>query len=160
MAAFTFDPDIRTVFQAAREASSELRHEYVGTEHMLLGLLTLPESEGMAVLAALGVSVEPVAERMLESIRPGRMYEARTLIPVGRSEAVEVEVPYTSRAKKVIELSMAAAQSMQQSQVGTGHLVLGLLGETKSIAAVVLNSFGITLEAARSEVLRRQDGVV
>ncbi len=139
---YNFTDRVRKVLAMAREEAIRLQHDYVGTEHILLGLIR--EGEGMAatVLMNLNVDLEQVHERIEESVRKGK-----ATIALG-------ELPYTSRAKKVLEYAMAEARELNHSYVGTEHLLLGLLREEKGIAAQVLNSLGVSLEEARAETLK------
>ena len=126
----------------AREEAIRLQHDYVGTEHILLGLIREGEGVAAAVLTNLSVDLNQIHERVEESVRKGK-----ATIALG-------ELPYTSRAKKVLEFAMAEAREFNHSYVGTEHLLLGLLREEKGIAAQVLSSLGVTLEEARAETLK------
>ena len=126
----------------AREEAIRLQHDYVGTEHILLGLIREGEGVAAAVLTNLSVDLAQVQERIEESVRRGK-----ATIALG-------ELPYTSRAKKVLEFAMAEARELNHSYVGTEHLLLGLLREEKGIAAEVLNQLGVTLEEARRHTLK------
>ena len=139
---YNFTDRVRKVLAMAREEAIRLQHDYVGTEHILLGLIR--EGEGMAatVLMNLNVDLEQIHERIEESVRKGK-----ATIALG-------ELPYTSRAKKVLEYAMAEARELNHSYVGTEHLLLGLLREEKGIVAQVLNSLGVSLEEARAETLK------
>jgi ATP-dependent Clp protease ATP-binding subunit ClpC len=139
---YNFTDRVRKVLAMAREEAIRLQHDYVGTEHVLLGLIREGEGVAAAVLANMNVDLDAVHEGVEESVRPGK-----ATIALG-------ELPYTSRAKKVLEYAMAEARELNHSYVGTEHLLLGLLREEKGIAAQVLNSLGVTLEEARSETLR------
>ena len=139
---YNFTDRVRKVLAMAREEAIRLQHDYVGTEHILLGLIREGEGVAAAVLTNLSVDLDAVHEGVEESVRKGK-----ATIALG-------ELPYTSRAKKVLEFAMAEAREMNHSYVGTEHLLLGLLREEKGIAAQVLNSLGITLEEARSETLK------
>ncbi|MEJ2540056.1 MAG: Clp protease N-terminal domain-containing protein, partial [Gemmatimonadota bacterium] len=139
---YNFTDRVRKVLAMAREEAIRLQHDYVGTEHILLGLVREVEGVASAVLMNLSVDLEQVHERVEDSVRKGK-----ATIALG-------ELPYTSRAKKVLEFAMAEARDFNHSYVGTEHLLLGLLREEKGIAAQVLNSLGVTLEDARSETLK------
>ncbi len=139
---YNFTDRVRKVLAMAREEAIRLQHDYVGTEHILLGLIREGEGVAAAVLTNLNVDLDAVHEGVEESVRKGK-----ATIALG-------ELPYTSRAKKVLEYAMAEAREMNHSYVGTEHLLLGLLREEKGIAAQVLNAMGITLENARSETLK------
>src|SRR5690606_18869611 len=121
--------------------SSDL--EYVGTEHILLGLIREGEGVAAAVLTNLGVDLEDIQQKIEETVKKGKA-----------AAATGPELPYTSRAKKVLELAMMEARELNHSYVGTEHLLLGLLREEKGIAAQVLTDAGVTLEQARAETLR------
>src|SRR5690554_1304240 len=139
---YNFTDRVRKVLAMAREEAIRLQHDYVGTEHILLGLIREGEGVAAAVLMNLNVDLEQIHERVEESVRKGK-----ATIALG-------ELPYTSRAKKVLEFAMAEARDFNHSYVGTEHLLLGLLREEKGIAAQVLNSLGVTLEEARAETLK------
>jgi ATP-dependent Clp protease ATP-binding subunit ClpC len=139
---YNFTDRVRKVLAMAREEAIRLQHDYVGTEHILLGLIREGEGVAAAVLTNLSVDLDQIHERVEESVRKGK-----ATIALG-------ELPYTSRAKKVLEFAMAEARDFSHSYVGTEHLLLGLLREEKGIAAQVLNSLGVTLEEARAETLK------
>ena len=139
---YNFTDRVRKVLAMAREEAIRLQHDYVGTEHILLGLIREGDGVASAVLITLNVDLEQIHERVEESVRKGK-----ATIALG-------ELPYTSRAKKVLEFAMSEARDFNHSYVGTEHLLLGLLREEKGIAAQVLNSLGVTLEEARGETLK------
>ena len=139
---YNFTDRVRKVLAMAREEAIRLQHDYVGTEHILLGLIREGEGVAAAVLMNLNVDLEQIHERVEESVRKGK-----ATIALG-------ELPYTSRAKKVLEYAMAEARELNHSYVGTEHLLLGLLREEKGIAAQVLNSLGVSLEEARAQTLK------
>ena len=139
---YNFTDRVRKVLAMAREEAIRLQHDYVGTEHILLGLIREGEGVAAAVLTNLSVDLDQIHERVEESVRKGK-----ATIALG-------ELPYTSRAKKVLEFAMAEARELNHSYVGTEHLLLGLLREEKGIAAQVLNSLGVSLEDARAETLK------
>lgn len=142
MQGFNFTERLRWVLSLARDEAVALHHEYIGTEHQLLGLLSEGEGVGATVLKNLSIDLTAIRTRLLESIEPGP--------PTARG----VDLPYTSRAKKVIELGMAQATAMHHSYLGTEHLLLGIIAERQGIAAQVLDEAGVTLELARAELLR------
>ncbi|MGI9189933.1 MAG: ATP-dependent Clp protease ATP-binding subunit [Longimicrobiaceae bacterium] len=136
---YNFTDRVRKVLAMAREEAIRLQHDYVGTEHILLGLIREGEGVAAAVLGNLAVDLEQVQQQVEEAVRRGK-----ATIALG-------ELPYTSRAKKVLEFAMAEARELNHSYVGTEHLLLGLLREEKGIAADVLGKLGVTLEDARRE---------
>ena len=139
---YNFTDRVRKVLAMAREEAIRLQHDYVGTEHILLGLIREGEGVAAAVLTNLNIDLDQIHEQVEESVKKGK-----ATIALG-------ELPYTSRAKKVLEFAMAEARELSHSYVGTEHLLLGLLREEKGIAAQVLNSLGIGMEEARSETLK------
>ncbi len=143
MNGYNFTERVRRVLQMAREEAARLHHEYVGTEHILLGLIREGEGVAAAVLTNLGVDLDDVQQKIEETVKKGKA-----------AAATGPELPYTSRAKKVLELAMLEARELSHSYVGTEHLLLGLLREEKGIAALVLTDAGVTLEQARAETLR------
>lgn len=143
MNGYNFTERVRKVLAMAREEAARLHHEYVGTEHILLGLIREGEGVAAAVLQNLSVDLEEVQQKIEETVKKGKA--AQTTGP---------DLPYTSRAKKVLELAMGEARELNHSYVGTEHLLLGLLREEKGIAAQVLTDAGVNLEAARAETLR------
>ncbi len=143
MNGYNFTDRVRKVLQMAREEAARLHHEYVGTEHILLGLIREGEGVAAAVLQNLNVDLDEIAQRIEETVKKGKA-----------AAATGPDLPYTSRAKKVLELAMAEARELNHSYVGTEHLLLGLLREEKGIAAQVLTDAGVSLEASRAETLR------
>jgi ATP-dependent Clp protease ATP-binding subunit ClpC len=127
----------------AREEAARLHHEYVGTEHILLGLIREGEGVAAAVLQSLSVDLEEIQQKIEETVKKGK-----------GAQGTGPDLPYTSRAKKVLELAMSEARELNHSYVGTEHLLLGLLREEKGIAAQVLADSNVNLEAARAETLR------
>ncbi len=143
MNGYNFTDRVRKVLQMAREEAARLHHEYVGTEHILLGLIREGEGVAAAVLTNLGVDLEEIQQKIEETVKKGKA-----------AAAAGPELPYTSRAKKVLELAMMEARELNHSYVGTEHLLLGLLREEKGIAAQVLTDAAVTLEQSRAETLR------
>ncbi len=142
MNGYNFTDRVRKVLQMAREEAARLRHEHVGTEHILLAIVEEGEGVASAVLTNLDVDLEEVERRVEAAVKPGA--DRRT----------GPDLPYTSRAKKVLELAMSEARELNHAYVGTEHLFLGLLREEKGIAAQVLAELGVTLDAARVETAR------
>lgn len=131
----------RALQLASREAE-RFNHPYVGTEHLLLGLVALGEGVAVGVLEELDVSLEDVrlaVERM---------------VGIGGDTRTKGELPYTPRTKKVLQLAVTEAQSMQQPYVGTEHLLLALLREGEGVAAQVLQSLNVRIDEALDSVRR------
>ena len=142
MNGFNFTERVRKALAIARDEAEQLQHEYLGTEHILLGLIGEGEGLAVAVLHNLNADTREIRRLTIETLHRGM------------SPPRSHEIPYTARAKKVLELSMLEARDLQHSYVGTEHVLLGLLREEKGIAAQVLNSVGVTLDDARAETLR------
>jgi ATP-dependent Clp protease ATP-binding subunit ClpC len=143
MNGYNFTDRVRKVLQMAREEAARLHHEYVGTEHILLGLIREGEGVAAAVLQNLNVDLDEIQQKIEETVKKGKA-----------AAAAGPDLPYTSRAKKVLELAMTEARELNHSYVGTEHLLLGLLREEKGIAAQVLTDAGVNLEQSRAETLR------
>jgi ATP-dependent Clp protease ATP-binding subunit ClpA len=126
----------------AREEAARLQHEYVGTEHILLALANEGEGVGAAVLTNLGVDLDDIRRTIEKAVQPGES-----------SAQAGPDLPYTSRAKKVLELAMSEAREMAHSFVGTEHLLIGLMREERGIGAQVLANL-VHIEQARAETLR------
>ena len=139
---YNFTDGVRRVLQAAREEANRLHHPYVGTEHQLLGVLRVDDEVTSKVLTNLHLDAGDLRDRLTARLKPGP------------ASAVGDDLPYTSRAKKVLELAMTEARELRHSYVGTEHLLLGLLRESKGIAAEVLVAAGAQLAAVRAETLR------
>lgn len=142
MNGFNFTERVRRVLQLAREEAIELHHEYVGTEHILLGLCSEGEGVAAAAIQNLNADMNEIRNGIIDTIKRGT------------NRATGPDLPYTSRAKKVLELSMKEARELRHSYVGTEHLLLGLINEERGIAAQVLASMGLTADPVRKEILR------
>ncbi len=143
MNGYNFTERVRKVLAMAREEAARLHHEYVGTEHILLGLIREGEGVAATVLQNLNVELDDIQQKIEETVKKGKA-----------GQTTGPDLPYTSRAKKVLELAMSEARELNHSYVGTEHLLLGLLREEKGIAAQVLTDAGVNLDAARAETLR------
>ena len=143
MTGYNFSERVRKVLALAREEATGLRHEYVATEHILLGLIREGGGVGYAVLENLVHDLDTVRSRIIDAVKRGE-----GPAPTGP------DLPYTSRAKKSLELAMAEARELRHSYVGTEHLLLGLIREGSGIAAQVLLEFGVDRDKARGESLR------
>src|SRR5256884_6220305 len=143
MPGYNFSDDVRRTLQRAREQAAVLPHGRVGPDHLLLSLARGPGDLCGAVLNDLQVDLEALFQRMV----------AATTTPV-EFEPVGPDFPYTASAKKVLELAMIEAQDLKYGYVGTEHLLLGLLREGSSSAALVLAGAGLTLQGTRSALTR------
>jgi len=136
-----FTERARRVLTLAQEEAQRFNHTYIGTEHILLGLVREGEGVAAKVLANLGVELSKV--------------RAAVEFIIGRGErSTSSDIGLTPRAKKVIEMAVAEARQMNHHYIGTEHLLLGLVREGEGIAAGVLESLGVTLDKVRSEVNR------
>jgi len=135
-----FTDRARRVVVLAQEEARLLRHDYIGTEHILLGLIHEGEDVAARALHALGVELEPVRREVEVTIGAG-------------SKEPRGHIPFTPRAKKVLEMSLKEALSLRVNYIGTEHILLGLLREGEGVAAQVLHRQGVTLEMARQEVI-------
>ena len=140
-----FTPRAQQVINLARRESDRFNHPYLGTEHLLLGLIALGEGVAVTVLERLGVSLDAVR------------LEVESAVGQGPETKVEGNVPFTPRSKKVLQLALVEAQSLNHTYVGTEHILLGLLREGEGVAAQVLRNLQVNLEAARKEVMRELD---
>src|SRR5438270_1241118 len=143
MNGYNFTERVRKVLAMAREEAARLHHEYVGTEHILLGLIREGEGVAAAVLQNLSVDLDEIQQKIEETVKKGKA-----------AAATGPDLPYTSRAKKVLELAMGEARDLSHGYVGTEHVLLGLLREENRIAAQVLTAAGVNLDAANAETLR------
>ena len=138
--AYNFTEDVRRTLATAREEAQRLRHAYVGTEHIALSVLRITSGTAAAVVAAIDrAAVKAKIERLAG---PGQSTGGQS-----------VDLPYTSRAKRVLELAMREALEMGHEEVDVEHLLLGLLREEKGIGAQALRAAGLELEPARAVVV-------
>ncbi|MCB9892507.1 MAG: ATP-dependent Clp protease ATP-binding subunit, partial [Planctomycetes bacterium] len=136
-----FTDRAKKVMSLARQEAQRFNHEYIGTEHILLGLVQ--EGSGVAANVLRNMQVE------LDKIRG----EVEKIVKRGPSVSPSGNLPFTPRAKKVLELSMEEAAALGHNYIGTEHLLLGLIKENEGIAAQVLTNLGVKLEDVREEVL-------
>lgn len=149
MDALEFSDRLRSVLSEAREEAARLRHEHVGTEHLLLALLAETDRDGSGPPPAVRLVFDVLA---VDRAKMRDVLE-QTVLP-GRARATDDQLSYTSRAKAVLELAMAEARVARAGTVDTQHLLLGLIREERGIAAQVLLDFGITVDKARAELAR------
>jgi ATP-dependent Clp protease ATP-binding subunit ClpC len=140
-----FTDRARRVLVLAQEEARLLNHNYIGTEHLLLGLIH--EGEGVAAMAleSLGISLEAVRAQVEEIIGQGQS------APTGH-------IPFTPRAKKVLELSLREAKQLGHNYIGTEHILLGLIREGEGVAAQVLVKLGGGLDRVRQQVIQVLSG--
>ncbi|HBR18723.1 MAG TPA: NDP-hexose 4-ketoreductase [Phycisphaerales bacterium] len=136
-----FTDRARKVMALANQEAQRFNHEYIGTEHILLGLVKEGSGVGANVLKNLDVDIKKLR------------LEVEKLVKSGPDMVTMGKLPHTPRAKKVIECAIEEARSLNHNYIGTEHLLLGLLRETEGVAAQVLMSMGLKLEDIRQEVL-------
>src|SRR5688500_11366910 len=140
-----FTERARQVVVLAQEEARILKHNYIGTEHIVLGLLR--EEEGLAarVLESLDITVERVRAQVVRIVGSGE-------------EVTSGQIPFTPRAKKVLELALREALSLGHNYIGTEHILLGLVRENEGVAARILLDFDADSEKIRNEVIRMLSG--
>ncbi|MBM3246212.1 MAG: ATP-dependent Clp protease ATP-binding subunit [Candidatus Omnitrophica bacterium] len=136
-----FTERARKVIILAKEEARRFNHDYIGTEHILLGLIREGEGVAAAVLQKMGVS--------LENIR----LEIEKLVQPGPTTQIIGDIPFTPRAKKALELAAEEARSLGHNYIGTEHLLLGLIREGEGVASQVLLNLGLDLNTVRSEIM-------
>src|SRR5437667_18413 len=140
-----FTPRAQQVLALARKEADRFNHNYVGTEHLLLGLIKLGQGVAVNVLQKMGLDLETV-----------RM-EVEKQVGSGPETKMVGNIPYTPRVKKVLALAGKEAKALNHSYVGTEHILLGLLREGEGVAARVLKSLEIDIERTRNEILKELD---
>ncbi len=137
-----FTERARKVILLAKQEAKRFNHDYIGTEHVLLGLLREGEGVAAAVLQSLGMN--------LNNIR----LEVEKLVQIGPTTVVSGDLPFTPKAKKVMELAMEEARMLGHNYIGTEHLLLGLIREGEGVASQVFMNMGLDLEKVREEVIK------
>ncbi len=140
-----FTPRAQQILQLARKEADRFNHGYVGTEHVLLGLIALGHGVAVNALQALGIDLASVRLEVEKAVGTGP--ETKTI----------GNIPFTPRAKKVLALSASEARGLGHSYVGTEHILLGLLREGEGIAARVLENLGVDLDETRYEIMKTLD---
>jgi ATP-dependent Clp protease ATP-binding subunit ClpC len=141
-----FTDRARRVVVLAQEEARLLNHNYIGTEHILLGLIHEGEGVAARALEGMGISLESVRSQVVEIIGQG-------------SQAPSGHIPFTPRAKKVLELSLREALQLGHNYIGTEHILLGLIREGEGVAAQVLQKLGAELHKVRQTVIQLLSGV-
>jgi ATP-dependent Clp protease ATP-binding subunit ClpC len=140
-----FTPRAQQVLALARKEADRFNHNYVGTEHLLLGLIKLGQGVAVNVLQKMGLDLETVR------------IEVEKQVGSGPDTKMSGNIPYTPRVKKVLALAGKEAKALNHSYVGTEHILLGLLREGDGVAARVLKSLEVDIERTRNEVLKELD---
>jgi ATP-dependent Clp protease ATP-binding subunit ClpC len=141
-----FTDRARRVVVLAQEEARMLNHNYIGTEHILLGLIHEGEGVAAKALESLGISLEAVRQQVEEIIGQGQ-------------QAPSGHIPFTPRAKKVLELSLREALQLGHEYIGTEHILLGLIREGEGVAAQVLTNLGADMDRTRQQVINLLHGL-
>ena len=136
-----FTERARKVILLAKEEAKRFNHDYIGTEHILLGLVREGEGVAAAVLASFGLTSDKIR------------IEVEKLVQPGPSTVISGDLPFTPKAKKVMELATEEARALGHNYIGTEHLLLGLIREGEGVASQVLMNLGLELERVREEVM-------
>jgi ATP-dependent Clp protease ATP-binding subunit ClpC len=129
----------------ARKEAERMHHDFVGTEHVLLGLLSLGQGVAVNVLGTMRVDLEAVRAEVEKQIGPGT------------KELPEGNIPFTPRVKSALALAEEERKSLAHSYLGTEHILLGLLRESEGVAGTVLRAIGVNMEVTRQTILKELD---
>lgn len=140
-----FTPRAQQVLNLARREADRFHHNYIGAEHVLLGLLKLGQGVAVSVMESAGIDVSDLAAKIEQSLVPGT------------SSGIEGSLPFTPRVKKLLTMAGAEARSLRHTYVGTEHILLAILKDEDGLAWHSLTSSGLTYEAARKGVLEEID---
>src|SRR5215831_2221650 len=140
-----FTPRAQQVLALARKEADRFNHNYLGTEHLLLGLIKLGQGVAVNVLQKMGLDLETV-----------RM-EVEKQVGTGPDQKMIGNIPYTPRVKKVLDLAKREAKNLNHTYIGTEHILLGLLREGDGVAARILRSLDVDIEQTRQEILKELD---
>ena len=140
-----FTPRAQQVLALARKEADRFNHNFVGTEHLLLGLIKLGQGVAVNVLQRMGLDLENVRQEVEKEVRGGA------------EGKVSGNIPYTPRVKKVLSLAAKEAKALNHTYVGTEHILLGLLREGDGVAAKVLKNLDVDIELCRQEILKELD---
>src|SRR5205814_205460 len=140
-----FTPRAQQVLALARKEADRFNHNFVGTEHLLLGLIKLGQGVAVNALQKMGLDLETVRQ------------EVEKQVGTGPDEKMIGNIPYTPRAKKVLALAVKEAKALNHTYVGSEHLLLGMLREGDGIAGRVLKNLNVDTERTRWEILKELD---
>jgi predicted dehydrogenase len=135
-------PSAQQALTLARKQAESFNHNFVGTEHLLLGLMTLGRGTAFDVLGKMGLALDTLTD------------EIKSLVGTGPDQKMIGNIPYTPRVKRVLALAAREARELNHPDVGTGHILLGLLREGDGVAARVLKKLDVTIDQTRAELLR------
>src|SRR5476649_516253 len=140
-----FTPRAQQVLALARKEADRFNHNFLGTEHLLIGLIKLGQGVAVNVIQKMGLDLETV-----------RM-EVEKQVGTGPDQKMIGNIPYTPRVKKVLALAAKEAKSLNHTYVGTEHILLGLLREGEGVAARVLKNLNVNIELTHQEILKELD---
>src|ERR1700677_4267872 len=140
-----FTPRAQQVLALARKEADRFNHNFVGTEHLLLGLIKLGQGVAVNVLQKLGLDLDTVRMEVEKQVGSGHDHKRIR------------NLPYTPRVKKVLALAAKEAKALNHFYVGTGHILLGILREGDGVAARVLKNLDVDIEQTRQEILKELD---
>jgi ATP-dependent Clp protease ATP-binding subunit ClpC len=140
-----FTPRAQQVLSLAQEEADRFKHNFVGTEHVLLGLIKLGKGVAVNVLQKIGLDLHNVRK------------EIERLVGTGPDQKMIANIPYTPRVKRVLSLAAKEAKALNHTYVGTEHILLGLLAEGDGVAARVLKNMNVDIEQTRKEILKELD---
>ena len=140
-----FTPRAQQVVALARKEADRFNHNFLGTEHLLLGLIKLGQGVAVNVLQKMGLDLKTV-----------RM-EVEERVGTGPNQKIIGNIPYTPRVKKVLDLAKREAKNLNHTYIGTEHILLGLLREGDGVAAQILRSHDVDIERTRQEILKELD---
>lgn len=141
-----FNQEARQLVVHTQAIARELRHPYIGTEHLLLACFASPEIAAGKALAALGLTAEDVRERVL------------AIVGIGEGDPTDGQIPFTPRAKKALELALREALSLGHNEIESPHVLLGLVRQQDGVAMQVLAAAGISGEQVRETVIAMLPG--
>ncbi|MEK7199479.1 MAG: Clp protease N-terminal domain-containing protein, partial [Bacteroidota bacterium] len=136
-----FTERARKVIILAKEEARRFNHDYIGTEHILLGLIREGEGVAAAVLEKMGVDLQTIRLEVEKVVQPGPTTQ------------ILGDIPFTPRAKKALELAAEEARALGHNYIGTEHILLGIIREGESVASQVLLNLGLDLYRVRNEVM-------
>lgn len=139
---FNFTPRAQQVLALSRLEAARFNHAFVGTEHVLLGLIRLGQGVAVIVLQKLGLDLDSTLK------------EVERQVGAGPEEKIIGNVPYTPRIKKVLAVAAREAKNLNHTYIGTEHILLGLLQENEGAAARVFKSFDVDMAMTRQEILK------
>src|SRR2546421_2587275 len=140
-----FTPRAQQILALARKEADRFNHNFVGTEHLLLGLISLGQGVAVNVLQTLGLDLETVR------------IEVEKQVGTGPDQKMIGNIPYTPRVKKVLALAAKEARALNHTYVGTEHILLGLLREGDGVAARVLRNLDVDIDVTRQNILKELD---